>query len=514
MAKGRGNGAVLYVRVSTDEQANGPLNLSNQEKRCRDYCDAKDLPVLEVFVDRGVSARSADRPEFQRMLAYCREHRHKVGYVIVQDLSRFARNNQDQAEAIADLEQNGVLLRSTYESNIDETAAGKLAANFLGGMNQFFSDSLSERMKDRTYQAVLAGRFPWRAPIGYQNIKCREGANIVPDEERAPLIRKAFEHMATGRYRKTEVLKIVTDEGLTTMRGKPLTTQTFQAVLRNPLYAGWIVLRNYEDFEPVRGLHVSITTQRTFDCVQAILDGRKPSIVPKRKFNPSFPLKCLLRCAACDTPLTGGFCKGRNKSYGRYWCRNHSCLAVKLPSEQLEAEFMDLLRRLRPEPDDVAKFTKIAAKVWAEKEGNSEKEIRRLSIRLREQKDLKHKLLLAMLGGAVQETDYTEANERFDAEIAVIEQELRFIGSRRGTQQSFVQFAEVLLMDIALAYQLANPECRQRVQNLLFEDGLDYSPEVGILNRSKTSLFSMLETIKSENNLLASPTGFEPVLSP
>jgi hypothetical protein len=69
-------------------------------------------------------------------------------------------------------------------------------------------------------------------------------------------------------------------------------------------------------------------------------------------------------------------------------------------------------------------------------------------------------------------------------------------------------------MDIALAYQLANPECRQRVQNLLFEDGLDYSPEVGILNRSKTSLFSMLETIKSENNLLASPTGFEPVLSP
>ena len=44
--------------------------------------------------------------------------------------------------------------------------------------------------------------------------------------------------------------------------------------------------------------------------------------------------------------------------------------------------------------------------------------------------------------------------------------------------------------------------------------GLHYSRESGILNRSNKSLFSMLESIKSENNLLASPTGFEPVLSP
>jgi DNA invertase Pin-like site-specific DNA recombinase len=56
----------------------------------------------------------------------------------VQDLSRFARNHKDQAEAIYDLGQSGVSLRSTYESNIDETAAGKLAANFFGAFNQFF----------------------------------------------------------------------------------------------------------------------------------------------------------------------------------------------------------------------------------------------------------------------------------------------------------------------------------------------------------------------------------------
>ncbi len=73
-----------------------------------------------------------------------------------------------------------------------------------------------------------------------------------------------------------------------------------------------------------------------------------------------------------------------------------------------------------------------------------------------------------------------------------------YISSRRGMHQSFVQFVEIHLTDIALAYQLANPECRQRVQNLLFDDGLAYSPELGILNRSKNSLFSMLEKIRAE----------------
>jgi hypothetical protein len=65
-------------------------------------------------------------------------------------------------------------------------------------------------------------------------------------------------------------------------------------------------------------------------------------------------------------------------------------------------------------------------------------------------------------------------------------------------------------MDIANAWRIAGPEQRQRLQNLLFDGGLDYSPDLGILNRSKSSLFSVLETMNSENGLLVSPEGFEP----
>ena len=369
-------------------------------------------------------------------------------------------------------------------------------------------------MSGRTRDAVIAGRFPWRAPLGYLNIGGKEGSNIKPDEKRAPIIRQAFELMETGRYKKTEVLKIITDEGLTTSRGNALTPQTFQALLQNPLFAGWIRLPSDESFEPVRGLHDPIISQETFDRVQAILDGRSPIAAPKRKFNPAFPLKCLVRCETCGTPLTGGFCKGRTKRYGHYWCRKSNCRAVKLASEQLETEFLALLRRLRPNRDILSTFPKVAAKVWAAKQGDAEKEAKKLASRLEEQKRLKRELLKAMLSGKIEQAEYNEANEEFRAEIAVTEQELRTINFQRGTQDAFLRFAEIHLMDIAGVWQIAGPEQRQRVQNLLFQDGLDYSPEAGILNRSNSSLFSMLETMSNEKGLLASPTGFEPVLSP
>jgi site-specific DNA recombinase len=469
---------------------------------------------VEVFVDPGESARSADRPEFQKMLTFCKKHRRDVSNVVVQDVSRFARNLLDQVQTMGDLRRVGVTLRSTYETNIDETAAGKLSANIFGTFNQYFSDALAEKMQARTRQAVAAGRFPWRAPLGYVNVGGKDGANIKPDAERAPYIRQAFELMATGQNTKSAVLKIVTDAGLPTARGKPLSAQTFQAILRNPLFAGWVTLPSDENFEPVRGLHEPIIDQKTFDRVQAILDGRTPTASPKRKFNPALPLKCLVHCAACGTPLTGGFPKGRSKTYGRYWCRKAGCRAVTLSMAKLEEEFVEFLSRISLNPDIISIFPKVAAKVWADSQGDWERTSKRLTGRLEDQKRLKGELLKAKLRGEVSQADYEEANAAFSAEIANITEQLQASTTDGATMEAFIQFAELTLLDIAGTWQKASPENRQRVQNLLFEDGLHYSKESGILNRSNTSLFSVLESIKSENDLLASPTGFEPVLSP
>ena len=151
------SGAVGYFRVSTKEQANQNNSLPVQEHKFTDYCARNSLRCLATFVDRQ-SARNDARPSFQKMLAYCQKHKKSVSCVIVADLSRLARNVADQGRTIAELQNLGIQLISIDEPHINETAAGKLAANIHASFNQFFSDSLSEKTKFRMQAGVKQGK--------------------------------------------------------------------------------------------------------------------------------------------------------------------------------------------------------------------------------------------------------------------------------------------------------------------------------------------------------------------
>ena len=184
------------VRTFNDLQRRA-ANLGKQEELCRSFCRSKGYNVLAVFEDIE-SACTTDRPAFQEMRLFCRHHRHELDCVVVQDLSRLARNAVDQGQCIADLRAMGVKLCATYEQNVDDTAAGRFAAGILGTVNEFFSNSLSEKMKARMRASASAGRYRWPAPIGYLNTGCSVGSNIAPDPERAPLITQAFDLISTG----------------------------------------------------------------------------------------------------------------------------------------------------------------------------------------------------------------------------------------------------------------------------------------------------------------------------
>jgi site-specific DNA recombinase len=129
------NGAVTYARVSTAEQANTNHSLPNQQRKFQDSCTRNKLPIIAEFVDRGESARTADRPEFQRMFQYCKANRQKISHLIIADLSRLARNVLDQGNTVVALAELNIKLVSYDEPNLDESAAGNLLKNVLGSMH-------------------------------------------------------------------------------------------------------------------------------------------------------------------------------------------------------------------------------------------------------------------------------------------------------------------------------------------------------------------------------------------
>jgi hypothetical protein len=93
--------------------------------------------------------------------------------------------------------------------------------------------------------ALELGRWVFLAPIGYLNAPRATGKSLMHDPDRAPLVRRAFEEYATGRYTKQQILDRVTAAGLRNRRGRALSTQAIGMLLRNQLYAGVIDVREY-----------------------------------------------------------------------------------------------------------------------------------------------------------------------------------------------------------------------------------------------------------------------------
>jgi site-specific DNA recombinase len=383
-------------------------------------------------------------------------------------------------------------------------AIGTIAAS----ISQLFFFSSSER-------APHSGRFSWPAPLGYQkDSKLDSGGNLVPDPERAPFLRKAFELVASGEYTKTKVLALITEQGLRTRKGKKLSAQTFEKMLKKTVYFGYISASCLDS--PVKGKHETIVSEEFFRAVQDVLNGKARNGSLQRKCNPLFPLKRFTLCAACGTPITGGLVTGKNKNrkFGYYWCRESSCRSVMVRREELEATFLAHLHSLQPDEQSIAEFPRIAEQAWKKRQGDAEEIAKKQSAWLAELKVLKSELLRTKLRGEVPQSDYAQLNAEFDLEAADIDAQLQSAAKNRLSPEAFVRFAKAMLLDIGEAWRRAGAEQKQRVQNFLFQSGLHYSQELKKFEHPNPCLFNTMEEVGFKNWWLASPTGFEPVLPP
>jgi site-specific DNA recombinase len=484
-AKGAALCAVIYLRVSTEEQASQQHNLPAQERKCLDYCARHDLEPLRVFTD-AESGRTDDRPQFQAMIRYCQQNRARITHVVVADLSRFARSVLDQAKAMETFANLSIKLCSVDESHIDETAAGKLASNIHGAFNQFFSDSLSERTKFRMAEAVRAGRFPWPAPIGYLNT----GNGVLKvDPERAPMVRRAFELAAQGSHATDAIRRTLGALGLRTRRGLPIPRQTFLSMLRNELYAGWVCGAGLR----VAGKHESIISEKLFADVQRVLNGQANGIaIPHPKGNPDFPLRGFVKCATCTKPLTAGHAIGRNKvKHPRYWCWNAACPAkVGVSKEQLETDWTRLLAMYQPTDEYLAESTEIAVRAWEQRQARTADDSRALTIRLQDQITLNQKLILAKLKGEVSQSDFDAVKPGIDKELADIEAAKKALEMESSTMSSLIEAMRFKLENLVETWRNGGMSDRCELQNAMFPEGLPYSSKSGFFEPPKSPLIN------------------------
>ena len=503
-------GAVIYVRVSTKEQTEN-LSLPTQLRACEEYCRRQGYEVLERFHEEGESAKTTDRSQLQNLLTFCRLNKGRVHFVIVFNLTRFARDKYDHFALRSHLQSLGISLRSATEP-IDDTSTGKLMEGVLAAFAQFDNDVRSDRTRAGMRAALELGRWTFLAPIGYLNTPRATGKSLMADPKRAPLVRRAFEEYATGRFTKEQLLKQARGWGLTNRRDRPLTSQAIGMLLRNQLYAGIVDVPEYGvrgkrgDFEP-------LISEDLFYRVQSVLSGRVPSTSPRQRAHPDFPLRGFVHCRSCGRGLTGSWSKGRSEYYAYYHCRPR-CRAVNVTKARLEGLFTDELALLQPTPGYMRLLKESVLHLWKARKAAVREELaaaERAAKTIQEKLDRLDEAFL--FERSIDIETYDRHAEKLREELTVVRIERHSGQLEELDVEGILAFAERVLPRAADLWVQASLDQRQRFQQLFFPDGIAFDGNRFVRTGATAPAFSYLREIRSENEGLVDQTGIEPVTS-
>ena len=131
--------AVIYARYSSENQREESID--GQIRECMEYAKRNEIQVIDTYIDRALSAKTDNRPEFQRMIK--ESSRGGFELVIVWKLDRFSRNRYDSAHYKAILKKNRVKVISATEQ-ISSDPSGILLESMLEGYAEYYSAELSE----------------------------------------------------------------------------------------------------------------------------------------------------------------------------------------------------------------------------------------------------------------------------------------------------------------------------------------------------------------------------------
>ena len=472
--------AVSYIRVSTREQAQRGgseegFSLPAQREANKRKAQSMGALVVKEFADRGESARSANRPELQKMLAYLKEDG-GIDYVIVHKLDRLARNRADDVEINRAFEEAGVRLVSTSE-NIDQTPGGMLLHGIMSSIAEFYSRNLANEVIKGMGEKARNGGTLGKAPLGYINVRGRdehgrEIRTVELDQQRAPLLRLAFTEYATGNWTVSQLADHLTTLGLSippTPRrcAKPITTTRLHKILRHPYYKGVI---SFQGVEYV-GTHEPLVDEETWSQVQAMLDSHRYG--ERQRIHNHF-LKSTVVCGQCGARLSVQNAKNSKGTIYPYFvcarrCRLHDCAFTAVLIDVVEDRMVELYRAIQLSAADRTQIEHYLHDELAQIEGEKAKAIRSLTTRRTNLEDRRRRLLHAHYERAVPLDLLKEEQAKLTSELNQIERQLAAYQADAAEVRQHLTQALDLLEDCHRLYTAAPAHLKKLLNQVFFQ---------------------------------------------
>ena len=320
--------AVIYARYSSDNQREESID--GQLRECMEFAKYNEMTVVNTYIDRALSAKTDNRPEFQRMIKD--SYKCNFDVVIVWKLDRFARNRYDSAHYKALLKKNRVRVVSAKET-ISEGAEGILLESLLEGYAEYYSVELAEKVKRGLTENALKG--VWNGgtvPFGY--VVNRETQKLEIDPLAADIVREIFDMAYDGKTIK-EIFRHLEEKNITRSNGKPLRYNAVRYILSNHTYIGEY---NHSGVLIEDGVPAIIDKDR-FERVQGEL--KKNSKAPARHTaDDDYLLTTKLFCGKCGAMMVAQAGTSHTGKVHRYYAcvrqKKHKCDKKMMHKEKLE----------------------------------------------------------------------------------------------------------------------------------------------------------------------------------
>jgi DNA invertase Pin-like site-specific DNA recombinase len=472
--------AVSYLRVSTRDQAykGGEaegFSIPAQREANRHKAAALGAIVVKEFVDRGESAKTTQRPELQNMLEYVAEN--EVDYVIVHKVDRLARNREDDVEINRALGQAGVQLVSTTES-IDQTPSGMLLHGIMSSIAEFYSRNLANEVIKGMTQKAQGGGTISKAPLGYRNIRTsdsegREVRTVAIDEERAPLIKVAFELYATGQWTVASLADHLADRGLSTVKtprvpSKPINEGKLNKLLVNPYYKGCVTFRG----AVYPGKHEALIDELTWQQVQDILMTHASG--ERTRDHPHY-LKSTVYCRTCESRLVVQISKSKTGVYYPYFmcsgrhAKRTDCTQKAVLIEEVERRIEEHYVHIALDPEFRRQVEMMLVVELKSAKAGAENELRDLARERDKLERQRDKLMQAHYEGAIPVELLKREQDRIASGLLEITCKLEASNLHFDTVEANLKSALDLTENCGLAYKTAPDHIRRQFNQAFFK---------------------------------------------
>ena len=512
----------LYIRLSVEFNGKRGDSLETQRQIMEAYAAlCPDLEIVEVYTDNGISGRTFERKDFQRMLADVEAG--KINCIMVKDLSRLGRNTIDTGYYIEKyFPLHGVRFISVndqFDSEYGENSGNHLIVPLKNMINEAYAADISKKVRAQQNQAMRDGEFVGaRPPYGYRKDpdNCHR---LLVNEDTAPIVQQIFQWTVDGiplnvivkRLNESGVMTpgyylasvgLITSEKL--MGSGKWQTWTVGKILADQVYTGDMVQGKHtnvghkqiptkpENWIVVQNTHEALVSRELFERAQAIRRraAAKYTATEKKPYTENI-LRGRVFCGCCGKNLH------RQRSYKQrffYRCITNDRTGGKACTSNIryfreEDLFSTIVTIIRQEAESMVgeslRLKQCDGKIAAQK-AQVDQEIAELGQQTQKNKAIRAGLYENFVKGILTRAEYLEMQEGYSRKISVAVERVQQLQTRQSELERqvrrYTSMADKLAAvdkDTALSSLLVNQLIKRVTVNGPDDVSIDFSFDGG-----------------------------------